>query len=276
MQVQFDNRLISSFLLFLDNQIQSKGVCYTNYSGRLYPITSPYQGLYAYATPFKQLCNDTSISGANVMSGVYLNGVFVTVGQSGLYSINHKQGTAYFTGQLSSSVVVSGRYAIKDFNIELADQVEYKLLYETKYVTNSKFNQTLSGLPLDVKTAPVIFLRPKNIENKPFAFGGIDDNEMKIRAIIVADNEFQRIGVCNILKNLNLKGFSIVNSTPFDYLGNFTGLNYSYSGLSYDTVYSPLITEAKVIDVPRVGELENFGRATAIVDFSISTYMRHP
>jgi hypothetical protein len=274
MRVMFDNKLLSSFLLFVDHEIQSSGLAYTNYSGLLYPVESKVSGLYAYATPFRQLCNDTSVAGANILSGVYLNGSFTSIGQNGLHSINHNLGTAYFTGQLSSSVVVSGRYAIKDFNIEITDQLEYKLLFDTKYVTNSKYNQVLSGLASDVKTSPAVFLRPKVLENLPFAFGGIDDNHIDIRAIVIADNQFQRIAVCNILKNLYFKQFQIVQSTPFDYLGNFTGLNYSYETLAFDSSYTPIIFKAKVVDVPLVGDFQNVPRSVAMVDFSIDTIMR--
>jgi hypothetical protein len=276
MKVQFDNKLISSFLLFLDHEIQENGTAFYNASGLLYPINSTIQGLYAYATPYKQLCNDTAITGANIISGLYLNNNLVTIGQSGLYAINHYQGTAYFTGQLPASTVVSGNYAIKEFNVELTDQVEYKLLFETKFVTNSKFNQVLTGLPLDTKICPGVFVRFKIGENKPFAFGGLDDNNIKIRTVVVSENEFQKIGICNILKNLNLRVFPIINSTPFDHLGNYTGIKYNYDNLSVNSGYYPLIMDAKVVDVPLVGEYTNITRNTAIVDFTISTIMQHP
>jgi hypothetical protein len=277
MNVQFDNKLVSSFLLFVDHEIQKKGAAFSNASGLFYSIASPVQGFRAYAAPYKQLCNDVSISGATVMSGLYLNNNLITIGQSGLYAINHYQGVAYFTGQsFPASTVISGNYAIKDFNVEFTDQVEYKLLFETKFVTNSKFNQTLSGLALDTKVCPAVFLRMKAAENKPFAFAGLDDNNIRIRAVIVTDNEFQKIGVSNILKNLNLRQFPIIASTPFDYAGNYTGAAYNYNNLTIETGYYPLIWEAKAVDVPLVGDFSNMTRNTAIIDFTISTIMQHP
>jgi hypothetical protein len=275
MKVSFDIKILSSFLLFIDHELQSKAEAFFNNSGRLYPVSTNVNGFTAYATPYRQLCNDTSISGANIMSGVYVNGNFVGIGQSGLRMINHDLGTAYFSGTLPANAVVSGRYAIKDFSIQYTDQIEYKLLFETKYVTNSKFNQTLSGLASDVKTSPAIFLRAKVTENLPFSFGGLDDNSFKIRAILIADNEFQRIAACNVFKNMNLRTFNVVDSTPFDYLGNYTGLNYNYNNLSFVSGYESLISEVKVIDVPLKGEFENVPRSIAMVDFTVSTIMRH-
>lgn len=276
MKVQYDNRLMSSFMLFLDNQIQTRGFAYQNYSGQLYPVNTPYQGLYAYAAPFRQLCNDTSISGANVMSGVYVNGTFVTVGQSGLSAINHTQGTVYFTAPFSANTVVSGRYAIKDINIELTDLPESKLLFETKYVVKSKFNQTVSGLDSDVRILPAVYLKMMDGDAAHAAFGGIKDNQIKLRAIIMAENEFQRIAVCNILKNLAFSGFSVAASTPFDYLGNFTGTNYNYNTLSVSTEGSPLITEVTVKNLSNLlaDDYRNLGRTAAMADFTVSTFMR--
>jgi hypothetical protein len=275
MRVQFDNKLISSFAQYLDHYVQEQGVAYSNHSGLLYRINSRDDGLYAYATPFKQLVRDTAISGANVMSGVYLNGNFVTIGQSGLSRINHDEGTVYFTGQLPANTVISGNYAIKDFNVDITENAEYKLLTMTKYVTNSKFNQVLSGLPSDTRTTPAIFLKAKDTDNKPFALGGIDDNAYRIRAIVITDNEFQRIAVCNIMKNLRYKVFSVVDSTPMDYLGNFTGLNYNYDNLNFNTGYSCLVMEAKARNIPMEGDFADLGRSVAEVDFTISTLMRH-
>jgi hypothetical protein len=276
MTIQFDHQLLSSFALFLDNQIQSKGAAFTNYSGRLYPTASPITGVYAYSSPFRGLCYDDSVSGANVMTGVYLNGTFVGVGTSGLSRINHELGTVYFTGALPTNTVVSGRYALKQFNISITDEPDYKLLFETKYMVNSKFNQTLTGLAPDVKLAPAIYLKPKNFENKPFAFGRIDDNTIDMRAIIIADNQFNRIGVCNILRNLNMTTFPLITSTPLNVLGEYTGATFNYTGLPQNPIYNPIIWESRVIETPKIPETEQITRNTAIVDFSIRTIMTHP
>lgn len=263
-------------MLFVDHELQKQGLSYTNYSGQLFPIASSFQGLYAYATPFKQLCNDTSISGANVISGVYLNNIFVTIGQSGLYAINHKNGAAYFTSPLPASVKVSGRYAFKDFNIEMTDQPEYKVLFETKYVSNNVYNQTLSGLPLDTKISPVIFLKFADTENKPWGFQRIDNNTTIVRALVIADNEFQRIGAVNILKNLNMRRLPVYKNTPFDANGNYTGIPYNYDNLTLDTTYEPWILSSRAIRVPNTEESLNPNKNFSMVDLEISTIMTHP
>lgn len=275
MQVQFDNRLISSFLLMIDHEVQKRGAAYYNYSGLFYPAKNSTNNIYTYTSPFKQLSNDTSVTGANIISGVYVNGTFVTVGQSGLRSINHYQGAVNFNSQLPASTAVSGRYAVKEFNVELVDQQEWKLLFDTKFISNNQYNQVLSGLALDTKITPAIFIRSKVQENKPFSIGGLEDNIVKLRAVVIAENEFQKVAVCSILKNLNYRPVNIVNSTPFDALGNMTGINYNYEQLSFDTSYHTWILGVKYVDVPQVGQFKDILRNMAIIDFDISTIIRH-
>jgi hypothetical protein len=275
MIAQYDNKLLSSFLLLVDHQIQSKGQAFTNFSSQFFPVFSNIQGQYAYASPFKSLCNDTSISGANILSGVYLNGNYINIGQSGLSAINHYQGAVYFTNPLPAQSIVSGNYAIKDFSVELTDQPEYKLLFQTKYITSTKFNQVLSGLALDEKTSPIVFLRTKTDDDAPFALGGLENKKKIIRAIIIADNEYQKIAVCSILKSMMYSPFYLTTKLPFDAAGNMTGLNYNYDNLIKETAFFPWIMKTKVIDVLRAGDFESINKNVSMIDFEVQTIAQH-
>jgi hypothetical protein len=255
----------------VDHEVQKRGQAFYGYSSRFYPIQSNIGGMYAYSAPVKPICNDTSISGATVMSGVYLNGNFVKVGQSGLAAINHYQSTLYFTGALPASTVISSNYSVKEFDVKLTDQPEYKLLFESEYKTNNKYVQDTSGVALDVQTTPVIYLRTKTQENKPFAFAGLDNNSISIRAIVLADNVFQKTAVSTILKNFNLHQIPMVTSVPFNAMGNMTGVNYNYDTLPRDTSYVPWILSVKSIDVPQIGDFKFVARSMCYVDFELST-----
>jgi hypothetical protein len=273
---QIDNQIISSFMLFLDHEIQRQGLAYSNKNGLFYPANSNTYGLNAYSCPYKQLCNDTSISGANVISGVYINGSYTPVGTNGLYAINHYEGSIYFSSPPAANAVISGNFAVKDFAVYLSDQPDYKIIFQSKYQSNPKYGETPSGIPLDVKVAPGIFLVPKNQENRAFAFAGLDDNYNRVRAIVVADSVYQRMAVSNILKNFRLKNLNLVLSTPFDYLGNITGQNsYNYTGLSFASNYFPLIMTAKVVEIPQQAEYLDINKQFSMVDFEISTWAGH-
>lgn len=273
---QLDNKIISSFLLYLDHEIQSKGQAFKNSVLSFYPVSSPYSNIYTYTARTKPFCNDTSISGASILSGVYLNNTFIQVGQSGLKAINHYQGALHFTGTNPTNVSISGQLAIKEISIKISNQPDYKLLFETHYMSdNSNPSAMLSGIPLDAEVSPIIFLKRQKQENKPFGFSRLDNQTINMRAIIVVDNEFQEIALTSILKNLNYRAIPLIASTPFDAMGNMTGVtNYNYSQLPIDTSFTPMIFGVKVIDFPITDGVKNILRNMAVIDFEISTIGR--
>jgi hypothetical protein len=273
---QLDNLIVSSFLLFGDHELLRQGQAYSNKSGLFYPENSDTQGTYTYSCSYLQLVNDTSISGANVMSGVYLNGVFVGIGTSGLYAINHYNGDVHFNAPLPKNTIVSGNFAVKDVNWYLSDGPDYRVIMEGKYASNPKYAQQATGIQLGDKVMPAIFLVPKEQEAKDLAFAGIDDNAMRIRAMVVCENVYQRVAVCGILKNLKLRQFPLVASTPFDYLGNMTGTNYNYNTLPYYGLYSPFVHKCKVTEIPNVGTFTDATKQFAMVDFDLSVWANHP
>lgn len=272
---QLDNLMVTSFMLFLDHEIQRQGIAYSTKSSLFYPDNSDTQGIYVYSSPYLQFCNDISISGATIMSGVYLNGNFVTVGQSGLVAINHYDGDVQFSSPLPNGTVVSGNFSVKDFNVYLADQPDYNVVLEGKYSANPKYAQTATGIPLGEKVMPAVFLVPKEQEAKDLAFAGIDDNAMRIRAMVVCENVYQRVAVCGVLKNFKLRQFPLISSTPFDYLGNMTGINYDYTALPYYGLYSPFVHKAKVTEIPNVGSYTDATKQFAMVDFDLSVWASH-
>lgn len=275
MKVQLDTKVISSFLLYLDHVVQDEGEAFNNEVVRFYPKASPVQNTYIYTSISKPLCNDISITGAHVLSGIYINGAYASVGTSGLTSINHYQGALYFTGSFPSGTVISGDAAVKEVTIKITDKTDWKLLFETQYVSNGQHGtQPSTGLGLDTEVSPIIFLRHKAQENKPFGFARLDNQMVAMRAIVIADNEFQKIGLTSILKNLNYRPVQLVSATPFDALGNMTGINYNYNTLSIDTSVTPIIYSVKVIDIPQRGEYKDIRRNMAIVDFELGTVAR--
>jgi hypothetical protein len=268
---QLENRIVSSLMLYLDHYVQHLGQAYKNYNGLFYPVTSDIYGYSAYASPFKQLCNDTAVAGAQVLSGLYINNVYTPIGTSNFAAFNHYKGVAYFSSPLSANTVVSGKYAIKEFSMEITDQPEWKLLFETKYVSNNMYNQTLSGLPPDTKVCPIIYFSMPNMANEPFAFHRIHNNIHTVRAIIIADTEFQRIAVSSLLQKAYEHFLPLPLSLPFDSIGNTTGLVYNFDALPIDPNFNPWVKEATAIQIPQKGDYASIVRKMGLVDFSIST-----
>ena len=130
LQAQFINQSLSSFILWLDHRICANGG-FQNYSGNLYPIANSLYGHYAYGAVGAPIVSDLSVSGANIMSGVYLNNVFISTGQSGLLDIDYKHGLTYFNSQINYPI--SGYFSVKDFNVIATDKQDDVLLFKNKY-----------------------------------------------------------------------------------------------------------------------------------------------
>jgi hypothetical protein len=275
MKPQAETIILSNFMLFIDHMIQQQGVAFKNHSSLFYSVPSDVAGLYAYSSPFKPLANDTSISGAQIISGLYVGGTYTPVGSGGLTSINHYKGVSYFDHPLGNQTV-SGNYAIKEFGIELSDQPEWRLMFETKYTTSSYCPQLLSGLIVQAKTAPIIWVTLQGQENEPFGFRHLDNNKLKIRCVVISDNEFQSLNVCSILKGLNKVWIPILSGTSFDSMGNMTGINFNYNNTPKINTMAPLIDSARSIDISPKGDYENMRKNLALVDFEIQTILQAP
>ena len=238
MDIQYGNKLFSSMMLAFDHQLLSNGRAFTNYSGLLYPTPSHIGGYNLFTTPYKQLVNDISITGANIMSGVYVNGVLrkptTSMGPAnpfGLNSINITEGQAFFLG---SPTTVSGIYSVKDYNLYITSEPEEKLLFESKMFVRPRIPQTLTGLPQDAQTCPAVFVKPVRGENIPFCLGGGRNKSFDIRAMVFGDSEYSMNAVCDILMDMAHIYYEVIDpaALPFNAWGAFTGVNYDYHSLT--------------------------------------------
>jgi len=277
MKAQLDNVLMSSMIMWIDNTILKRGEAFQNYNSQFYPITNIYNGFYSYGLPFKQVVNDSSVSGANLLSGVYVNNSFITVGQSGLTGINPNQGQVYFTGSQAGKTL-SGTYAVKDFNIYLTNQPEEELLFETEYKIRPKTTQNPTGLAIESITYPCIFLKNNGGTNEPFALGGQDQTMMEVRAVVLADNMFNLDAVCSLLKDTARKYVPLINNSPFNVFGALNSGYFNYNSLtsgidvSNDAFY---ITEVNISKIFANLNTKNNQVFPAFVDFTLSN-IRYP
>ena len=123
MKAQFDNQVMSSFMLWFDNRLLTKGEAFQNTTGQFYSVSDDYYGYNTYASSYSQIVSDASISGATVPTGLYVANTLVNVGEggnTGLYAIDYGNGRSYWSGAQSSDV--TGSFAIKDFNVYLTSR----------------------------------------------------------------------------------------------------------------------------------------------------------
>jgi hypothetical protein len=234
MKIQFNNIAMTSMLFWFDNKLLSKGEAFTNHASYFWPIDTRYYGYYTYGAPFKQMVIDESISGANIISGVYINGTFTQVGQNYLSGINASQGQLYFSQPIAGTPSsISGNYAVKDFNIYLTSETEEDLLFETQFQLKPQTYQNPTGLASNAETYPVIYLKYQGGSNEPLAFGGMDTTYINVRAIVLSDNIFKLDAVTSIFRDTARQFVPLVydNEMPFNMLGSCTGECFNYQEL---------------------------------------------
>jgi hypothetical protein len=189
------------------------------------------------------------------------------------------QGQAYFTGATDpmSGKTVSGRYAVKDFNVFLTSLPEEQLLFETKLVLNPKTSdiKVTTGVDSSSQTYPAIFIKDNGGRNEEFAMGGIEDTLINARAIILADSLFNLDAACGILKDTVRKKMSIIDQTDLNLnaLGGYTGVTYNYTGVATgDYCYIDDVTVSK--NIANRGDFQNLNPNvfSAFVDFELHSH----
>lgn len=247
MKETFDHNLITSFYYWLNNTIQSEEA-YTNKSSVLYPIEDTrFPSKYVYASPYRQWISDHSVSGAQIPSGVYVDGNFVETGVSGL-SIDYEQGRVLFDSEIAETI--SGFYSIPDFNVYNEYDDSATLLFENTFVDRPTSIEELTGLATDVKTIPAIYMIYEDSRNEPFAFGGEDNTKMSVRCVVMSKNKYHIQGVFSILRDQSKKHFPLLSSSdfPFNYYGDYKDSElYNYKELEANKWnYENLIYVSKV------------------------------
>ena len=233
MKAQFQHNLTSSFFMWFDNFLLTKGEAYTNKTGEFfyYDDTLIDSDYTVFGSPYKQWVSDSSIDGATVPTGVYVNGNLS--GRADGIVLDFDNGRALAAGA-SSTDPVTGSFAVKDFNIYFTNDTEDDLIIENKYVVNSRVP---SGpytyiTPYD-DVAPAIFLAASTLENKPFALGGMMDTVVLMKAVVISDDPYKLDGALSIfgdsvnevIEPIPMSGF------PYTELGDLKGDSYNYTGV---------------------------------------------
>lgn len=281
MKASFLNKANSSTFLWLDNLLCQEGSGFVNSSSLFYKTQPQFKGLNTYSSPYSQFIYDSSISGANIMSGVYVNGNFVTAGQSGLYGIDYNKGQVHFSGSLPDSAVISGNFAIKDFNIILNNEPEEKILFETKYSQRNKTSSTPTGLMDNETTYPVIFVSNTDYSNSPFSFGGEVSTDINYSLIIFSDDKFKLDSVVSLICDQDSAYIPVFSpqEMPFNIYGIVKSGVFSYEGIkalknpgNQDSLFVSKVRQAK-FSQKLYSEIDNLNPEVyvGIVDLNVNS-----
>jgi len=274
---QFQHKLTTSFFLWFDNFLLEKGEAYTNTTGEFfYYEDSRLDDTYkAYGSPYKQWVTDSSITGATIPTGVFINDSFS--GRNNGVVLDFDNGRALVSGSATDSSI-TGEFAVKDFSVYLTNDTEDDLIVENKYAVNSR----LPSGPLTYITpyddiVPAVFLSVADTQNEPLAFGGMQDTVVHAKAVVMAEDTYQLDGVLSIFMDSVNEVLTPIpmSGYPITELGDLKDDTYSYTGKKED--YS---SETKFfIDKVRTSKLSDRTRSVlanelyiGFIDFDIQQH----
>jgi len=281
MKPQFDNQIMSSFLLWFDNKLLSKGEAYQSTTGEFYSVSDEFYGYTTYASSYSQIVSDASVTGAIIPTGLYVGSNLVDVGEggaTGLYAIDYGNGRSYWSG--TQGETVSGSFSIKDFNVFLTNSTEDEILFQTQYTNRNQISSVVpTGLEADTKTYPVVYLKNNGSFNEPFAFGGQDNTVMNVRAIVIADSQFDIDAIGSLFRDLKMTNIPIFEASemPFNQFGYYKNdVQYNYTGVTASKAGSDgiFLEDVNVARFDRVLENEvrkfNPNVYSTLIDFELN------
>ncbi len=230
MKEQFQHKLTTSFFLWFDNFLLTKGEAFSNKTGDFFyysddRLDATYK---AYGSPYKQWVTDSSITGATVPSGVYIGGNFS--GRDDGVVLDFDNGRALVSGS-STDLTITGSFAVKDFNVYMTNDTEEDLVVENKYTVNSRLPSGPYNYisPYD-DVVPAVFIASSDSRNSPFALGGMQDTQVTMKAVVLAEDPYQLDGVLSIFMDSAEECINPIPMTgyPTTELGDLKNNTYNY------------------------------------------------
>jgi len=285
---QFQHQQASSFVLWFDNYLLTKGRAFTNTTGDFVHYSDErVPSVYTpFGSKYKQWVCDSSISGATIPSGVYVNGAFVgrAVGADNSTSaqiLDFDNGRVLLSG-VATGASVTGSYAAKEFNVYYSNETEEDLLIENRFRPQSKIGTDLEfnyPAPYD-QVVPAAYVCNASFKNTPFAFGGMQKTTTNFNTIVVAENPYQVDGVLSLFADSANQSFVDVpfDDFPFTEYGDLKSGLYDYEALKTryandNKYFIERVKTSKIADKPRKSLVNDL--YIGFVDFDVSI-MRYP
>jgi hypothetical protein len=280
---QYQHQLASSFMLWFDNYLLTKGQAYTNSTGQFFyysdeRLPNTYN---AFGSQYKQWVSDSSISGATIPSGVYVGNNFYgrATGASNDTAqriLDFDNGRTLISG-LATGSTVTGSFAVKDFNVYYSNDTEEDLIVEKKFILNRRIgtDEDVSYVKPYDQVVPAVYICNAAFQNKAFAFGGMNQTMTNLNAVVIAENPYQLDGILSIFAD----SFNEVivdipfNDYPYTEYGDLKSGYYNYQNLKNQYIndnkyFIDKVTVSKMNDKPRKSLVNDL--YVGFIDFDVS------
>lgn len=239
MKAQFSHELFQSFFLWFEKRLVStQGKAYiTNQSNAFtYTAFNDIPSSYrAYQGRFRGLVQDHDVDVPN--SGVFINGNFVTGSSTGIL-IDYLNGRVIVPAASGTGLTITANNTIKEIQVYPYEDDEEQLILSSDFVDFANQSSTyLSSQTnqLSEKTyiLPACFLRYVATENDYFSFGGEENSKTRIRAVVLAKDNYMIDGVLSLFSDTKGSCITRIPYENFPYGDPNTIKSFPYSYNSY-------------------------------------------
>jgi hypothetical protein len=235
---QFQHKLSTSYLLWFENYFFKKSKAYTQHTGQFtfYKEDRLPDGYHPYGVPFKQLMYDSSLPDVYIPSGLYVNGEFVEFDQEN-YFMDFENGR-FIGNDTPTGAAITGAYTAKDINIYYTNDTEENIVLNVQESIDKSVNNIHSSFydPYQQKI-PAIYISNQASQNKPFAFGGMNETITQGKAVIITYNSFELDVATSIFADSFNENIPMVDfySHPLNDYGALKTGYYSYGDIQRTT-----------------------------------------
>ncbi len=230
MNPTYDTNLQASAICWVNNVLESRGGAYYTVGETFNSASTDFQGYHAFLPSKAQMVYDSSINGAIIPTGVYVNGVMNARGVNGL-SIDFQRNQYLFTSNITSTV--SGSYSAREVNTYFTHDNIEQLLFENQNFVNPKNLPNFVRNNIDASIVPAIYVQTAPGFNEFICLDGLASTKAEIKLIFISNNNFIFQNVNSLFRDEKGKYFPLLSAAdfPFNYLGDLKNGTWNYNNL---------------------------------------------
>lgn len=225
-----DHKIISSFKEFLSYKVLNDLQAYSNKTVNLYNYTdNRLKHNSVYGSPYAQWVYDSSVSGAQVPSGI--SSGLSTINRTGSQGlrIDYKHGRVVMNSGNSSMTSGTANVSVNDINFYITSQPEEKLVFENTYEFLPDLQAASNYIKPETIIAPCIFIKYDDTTANELALGGTNYSKWTIKVISICSSYEQIVGIGHVIRNLYGLVFPILDETPLNEVNDVKNPPWNYA-----------------------------------------------
>lgn len=276
MKPQFQHKFTTSYLLWFENYFLKHSEAYSIKTGSFihYEDERLPPNFNSFGSQYKQFVYDSSLPNVAIPNGLYVNNTLVQVEQN--KNIIDFDNGRFISNELSTNITPTGSFTVKDLNIYYTNDTEENVVLNVQESINQSVNNKHEFYTPYQQKLPAIYLSNESMNNKPFAFGGMNKTTTRGKAIAITNNSYELDTVISIFADSYNESFSLLDfdDHPLNEYGGLKNSYYSYQELNKNKplIYVENVYTSKLSDKVKQNLLKDLYIGFIDFDFSIHRY----